>query len=41
MSNITDRPSKLIKLEIANNMQATLVLTCKISKLITNSIYRE
>ncbi|KAL4153787.1 hypothetical protein QTP88_001620 [Uroleucon formosanum] len=38
---ITDRPSKLIKLEIANNVEAASTLTCKDTKLIRDSISRE
>jgi len=38
---ITDRPSKLIKLEIATNVVAASTLTCKDTKLIRDSISRE
>ncbi|KAE9543670.1 hypothetical protein AGLY_002066 [Aphis glycines] len=38
---ITDRPSKLIKLEIATNVVAASTLTCKDKKFIRDSISRE
>jgi len=41
LDNITDRPSKLIKLELANNVEATSTLTCKDTKSIRDNISRE